>query len=71
MAGTGGGAGWAERSAGWDSCTAENAPAGGQMLCGLAERAASGAFFYLKCRALHPGAGTGISIVAELAAVAW
>ncbi len=61
-----------ERSAGWDSCTAENAPAGGQVLCGLAERAASGAlFYYVTCRALHPGAGTGISIVAELAAAAW
>ena len=42
------------------------------MLCGLAERAASGAlFYYVTCRALHPGAGTGISIVAELAAAAW
>ncbi len=48
------------------------APADGLMLCGLAERAASGALLYhLMCRAFHLGAGTGISIVAELAAAAW
>jgi hypothetical protein len=41
------------------------------MLCGLAERAAAGVFFYLKCLAFHPGVGTGILIVAELAAAAW
>ena len=46
-------------------------PRADKRYAGLLSAPPPACFFYLKCLAFHPGVGTGILIVAELAAAAW